>query len=130
MMIVSVLMLAASVAGSEPLYTDDQLGLQMSVAEMKRDLIGNTLAWDSPAGPNALHLTREGALKGKMAKSGSFTIAWRFRDYDNLLCADSGDPASSGCVQVLRKGNRVSFRRKDGLVEFTASLIPGNPSSL
>lgn len=122
--------LAASVspaAAQEPLYNDPQFGRQMSVAEMKRELIGNSIFWTDRDGRNVQHIASGGALRGADSKGDRYTIAWRFREYDNLFCEETGDPASSGCVQMLRRGDKVTFRRKDGLVEFTATLAKGNP---
>lgn len=114
----------------EPLYVDAQLGKQMSVDEMKRDLVGSSFAFDSPEGRNVFYVAEGGVLKGVMPKGEKFAINWRFREYDNLFCFETGDVASSGCVQMLRNGDKVSVRRKDGLVEFTATMAQGNAFSL
>ncbi|GEO01217.1 hypothetical protein NSE01_30490 [Novosphingobium sediminis] len=134
-MITTLIFLAAAAQSVEadpvqPLYVDAQLGKQMSVEEMKRDLVGSSFAFDSPEGRNAFYVAEGGVLKGVMPKGGAFAINWRFREYDNLFCFETGDVASSGCVQMIRDGEKVSVRRKDGLVEFTATIAPGNAFNL
>ena len=134
-MITALILLAAAApsADAEPeqqLYVDAQLGKQMSVEEMKRDLVGNSFAFDSPEGKNAFYVAEGGVLKGVMPKGEKFAINWRFREYDNLFCFETGDVASSGCVQMIRDGAKVSIRRKDGVVEFTATMAPGNSYNL
>lgn len=114
----------------QPLYVDTELGKQMSVEEMKRDLVGSSFAFDSPDGKNLFYVAEGGVLKGVMPKGEKFAINWRFREYDNLFCFETGDVASSGCVQMIRDGDKVSIRRKDGVVEFTATMAQGNAYNL
>lgn len=114
----------------EPLYVDAALGKQMSVEEMKRDLVGSSFGFDGPDGKNLFYVAEGGVLKGVMPKGGKFAINWRFREYDNLFCFETGDVASSGCVQMIRDGEKVSIRRKDGVLEFTATMTHGNAYSL
>ncbi len=114
----------------QPLYQDARLGTQMSVEEMKRDLVGSSFAFDNPEGKNLFYVAEGGVLKGVMPKGDKFAINWRFREYDNLFCFETGDAASSGCVQFVRDGNKLSIRRKDGVVEFTATITHGNAFNL
>lgn len=134
-MITSLLFLAAAAQSVDadpvqPLYEDAQLGRQMSVEEMKRDLVGSSFAFDSPEGKDLFYVAEGGVLKGVMPKGEKFAINWRFREYDNLFCFETGDVASSGCVQMIRDGEKVSIRRKDGVVEFTATMAHGNAYNL
>lgn len=121
------LVAAAPAVSKEALHSDPQFGRQMTVSEMKRDLVGSSLLWSDVGGENIQYVAEGGKLRGATPKGERYAINWRFREYDNLFCEETGDPASSGCVQMLRKGNKISFRRKDGLVEFTATIMPGNP---
>jgi hypothetical protein len=114
----------------EPLYEDTEFGKQMTVAEIRRDLIGNSLSWGEPGAKRFQYLAPDGSLPGGDETGRRYTLKWHFRDYDNLFCVDSGDPASSGCVQLLRSGDRVTYRRKDGLVEVTATIAIGNAFGL
>ncbi|MFD1612408.1 DUF302 domain-containing protein [Sphingomonas tabacisoli] len=125
---------AASIAhastAEEPLYEDTELGRQMTVAEIKSVLVGNSLSWGEPGKKRFQYLAPDGSLRGGNETGRRYALRWHFRDYDNLFCADSGDPATSGCVQLLRSGDNVSFRRKDGMVELTAKITAGNPFGL
>lgn len=120
---------AAQSERPEPLYTDAQLGRQLRVAEIRKIVVGNSWTWGSGDKITRQFIARDGSLKGSSG-TRTYTLKWHFRDYDNLFCIDSGDPASSGCVQLLRKGDQISFRRKDGVVELTATLKPGNAFAL
>ena len=117
-------------AEAEPLYADPQLGQQMTVAEIKRDVVGNSWSWVRKDVRSFQYIAPDGTLRGGNDSGKRYLLHWRFRDYDNLFCLESGDPASSGCVQLLRQGPKVSFRRKDGVVELTATIAPGNSFGL
>jgi hypothetical protein len=117
--------LLTTASAPEPLYEDTVYGRQMTVAEIKRDLVGNSLVWGEPGSRHARYIAPNGAFIG-----GGEGLLWHFRDYDNLFCVDSGDPATSGCVQLLRSGNQITFRRKDGLIELTATLEAAAPGPL
>lgn len=133
-MIATLLVMAAAAPGvgaepAQPLFADAVLGRQMSVAEMRRDLVGSTFWADGPTGKSAYLVVASGDLKG-VDGGKAFAIRWHFREYDNLFCFDSGDPAADGCVQMVRRGDAISLRRKDGLVELTGKLERGNPFNL
>ncbi|NNM76468.1 hypothetical protein HJG53_06075 [Sphingomonas sp. ID1715] len=112
---------AAQAADAEPLYEDTDYGRQMTVAEIRRDVVGNSLVWNESGTRRARYVAPDGSFVG-----GRAALRWHFRDYDNLFCVDSGDPATSGCVQFLRQGNTITWRRKDGLIEVSATIAPGN----
>lgn len=115
----------------EPLYSDAATGRQMTVAQIKRDIVGNSFSWTGKKGTKSFqYVAPDGTLRGGDDAGHRYAIKWRFREYDNLFCEETGDPASSGCVQLIRKGNQVSFRRKDGVVELTADIMKGNAFSL
>ena len=117
-------------AAREPLYEDSELGRQMTVAQIRRELVGNSLSWGEPGAKRFQYITPDGTLRGGSQTGRRYALRWGFRKYDNLFCVDSGDPATSGCVQLLRSGDRITFRRKDGLIELTATLQHGNPFGL
>lgn len=114
--------LAPSALVTEPLYEDAEFGKQMTVDEIRRDLVGNSLSWWVSDARRVRFIAPDGSFRG-----GGTKLSWHFRGYDNLFCVESGDPVSSGCVQLLRSGNRITFRRKDGMIEVTATLEQGNP---
>ncbi|MCA1653512.1 MAG: hypothetical protein ABR588_08840 [Sphingomicrobium sp.] len=131
----SVALLLAAVAPSqaqsrEPLIVDAKLGTQLTVAQIQRVVVGNTLSWGAPGATRFQFVGRDGMLRGGDDKGKRYTLKWHFRRYDNLFCLDSGDPASSGCVQLLRQGDQISYRRKDGVVELTATVVRGNARGL
>lgn len=128
--VIALAVFAPAATAREPLYEDTELGKQMTVARMKRDLVGNSLSWGEPGARRFEYIAPDGSLRGGREDGRRYTLKWRFRAYDNLFCVDSGDPATSGCVQLLRWGDRISLRRKDGLVELTATLSKGNAFGL
>lgn len=118
---------ATAATANVPLYHEDGLGTQMSADEIRADLVGNSMRIGGEGGKaTVFHVVPDGTLVYTSASGKRSELRWRTRDYDNLFCFDSGDPASSGCVQLLRQGNRVTIRRKDGLVEFAADIVAGD----
>lgn len=114
----------------EPLYVDAELGTQMTVAQIKRVVVGNTLSWGKADGMSFQYIGKDGMLRGGNDKGKRYAYKWHFRDYDNLFCVNTDNPGAGGCVQLLRSGDKISYRRKDGLVELTASVLSGNPLKL
>lgn len=114
-------MLVPPTEAVEALHEEPGYGRQMTIAEIERDLVGNSLVWGETGARRIRHIAPDGTFVG-----GSPGLRWHLRDYDNLFCVDSGDPATSGCVQLLRSADRITLRRKDGLIELTADLEAGN----
>ncbi len=54
---------------------------------------------------------------------------WKVRP-DGTVCFLHDDPNQSGCVFIRANGERIEFRRVDGVVEGPFKLARGNPHNL
>jgi hypothetical protein len=92
-------------------------------------VVGNTIHFQGGGEDVFEYLDPTGEIRGESSAHGKFTARWRLLD-DRTMCFESADPMASGCVGVELKGTRITFLRRDGVVEGPFELLAGNPRSL
>ncbi|HEX2582218.1 MAG TPA: hypothetical protein VHL08_09640 [Dongiaceae bacterium] len=99
----------------------------LSVAQMQKAIIGNSLVGKSPGGdPYAEYYDPNGTIVGWSKKDGKYMGQWSFRENDNLMCFKYGEgPTDGGCVHLTKKGKTVGFVRMDATTEPSATWIKG-----
>jgi hypothetical protein len=92
-------------------------------------VVGNTIHFQGGGEDVFEYLDPNGGIRGESSVHGKFTARWRLLD-DQTMCFESADPMASGCVGVELNGTRITFLRRDGVVEGPFELLAGNPRSL
>jgi hypothetical protein len=100
----------------------DRAGLLQRVA-------GNTIHFHGAAEDVYEFLAPAGEIRGESSVHGKYRARWRLLD-DRTLCLETADPMASGCVGVELDGDRITFVRRDGVVEGPFELLAGNPRKL
>jgi len=100
----------------------DRAGLLQRVA-------GNTIHFHGAAEDVYEFLAPAGEIRGESSVHGKYRARWRLLD-DRTLCLETADPMASGCVGVELDGDRITFVRRDGVVEGPFELLAGNPRML
>jgi len=100
----------------------DRAGLLHRVA-------GNTIHFHGAAEDVYEFLAPAGEIRGESSVHGKYRARWRLLD-DRTLCLETADPMASGCVGVELDGDRITFVRRDGVVEGPFELLAGNPRKL
>lgn len=117
-------------AMADDLGSPGDLGRRLTLEDLKTQIVGNS--WTGTHGGKSFSefIAPNGELRGKSAAFGAYVAHWHFRDEDGLFCVDYGQPGMRGCVTLLRAGDQVTFRRLDGVVEGTNTLVAGNAFGL
>ena len=111
--------MSMNAAGAKEL---DRAGLLHRVA-------GNTIHFQGAGEDVFEFLAPAGEIRGESSVHGKYRARWRLLD-DRTLCFESADPMASGCVAVDLDGSRITFVRRDGVVEGPFELLRGNPRKL
>ena len=115
---------AADFTTSDPALTLD---------ELKSVITGSSWSGSYDGADYKEYVDPNGELRGDNSKDGKYLAHWKLRE-DGLFCFDYGtigmDPGQDGCVQILKKGDQIAYRRLDGEIEGTATLVLGNPFGL
>jgi hypothetical protein len=116
-----LLLLAAStaVAGTQVLARN----------ELLHRVVGNTIHFKGGGEHVFEYLDPAGGIRGESSVHGKFRARWRLLD-DQTMCFESADPMASGCVGVELNGTRITFLRRDGVVEGPFEFLAGNPRNL
>lgn len=97
-------------------------------ALLKR-LVGNTVHFQAPSEDVYEFLAPDGTIHGESSLHGTYRARWRFFEMDSF-CFQHDDPFASGCVAVSLEAGRITFYRRDGVIEGPFELLPGNPRKL
>jgi hypothetical protein len=111
--------MSMSAAGAREL---DRAGLLHRVA-------GNTIHFAGDGEDTFEFLAPGGEIRGESSVHGEFRARWRLLD-DHTMCFESDDPMASGCVGVELDGSKITFARRDGVIEGPFELLRGNPRKL
>jgi hypothetical protein len=128
----TTLVIAAAVATATALPAFAENMSFMSLDEISRTIIGNSMTGEShAAGRYTEHYVADGTIRGTSEKHGRYQGRWWLREEDQLMCFKYGGGAfEAGCVRLALTGDRVDFVLLDGTVEPPARLIKGNPENL
>lgn len=98
-----------------------QAGDMLTGDQIRTLVSGNTVQGDMQAtGVYTEFYADDGTIKGK-----DYTGVWSI-DGDNMCFQYGSDPAS--CWQVAKEGEQVQWV-KDGKVDGTGTVVPGNPNN-
>src|SRR5690349_7927376 len=97
--------------------------------ELLHRVVGNTIHFQGGGEDVFEYLDPSGGIRGESSLRGKFAARWRLLD-DRTLCFESADPMASGCVAVELDGTRITFHRRDGVVEGQFEYLVGNPRYL
>jgi len=114
-----VLAMTTAVAGAQVL----------SRTALLHRVVGNTIHFQGGGEDVFEYLDPKGGIRGESSVHGKFTARWRLLD-DQTMCFESADPMASGCVGVELNGTRITFHRRDGVIEGPFEFLAGNPRSL
>jgi len=100
----------------------DRAGLLHRVA-------GNTIHFQGAGEDVFEFLAPAGEIRGESSVHGKYSARWRLLD-DRTMCFESADPMASGCVGVELDSSKITFVRRDGVIEGPFELLSGNPRNL
>lgn len=92
-------------------------------------VVGNTIHFQGQGAEVFEFLASAGEIRGESSVHGKYRARWRLLD-DRTLCFESADPMASGCVGIELDGSKITFVRRDGVIEGPFELLPGNPRKL
>lgn len=116
-----LLVLAMTAAGA-----DAQL---LGRSQLLNRVVGNTIHFQGGGEDVYEYLDPKGEIRGESSARGKYSARWRLLD-DQTMCFESADPMASGCVGVELNGAKITFRRRDGVIEGPFEFLTGNPRSL
>jgi len=103
----------------------------LSAQQILSQVVGNTIVYQDDAKDRVEeYLASDGSVHGRSRAHGSYVSEWQIR-FGHYLCLVTGDPKTSGCVQVvIRDGSKIEFHLDIGETEGPFTFLPGNPSHL
>ena len=104
-------------------------GIILSRPDILQRVVGNTIRFQGGSEQVYEYLDPAGEIRAESTVHGKFSARWRFLD-ERTLCFESADPMASGCVGVELEGSKITFVRRDGVIEGPFELLPGNPRKL
>ena len=104
-------------------------GKELDRAGLLHRVAGNTIHFQGAGEDVFEFLASAGEIRAESSVHGKFSARWRLLD-DRTLCFESADPMASGCVSVELEGSKITFVRRDGVIEGPFELLPGNPRKL
>jgi hypothetical protein len=98
-------------------------------AALLHRVVGNTIHFQGGGEDVFEYLAPKGEIRGESSARGKYKARWRLLD-DQTMCFESADPMASGCVGVELNGTKITFHRRDGVIEGPFEILTGNPRSL